>query len=585
MKIISLQYGHNASISYSENGIIKNILCEERFSRKKNHWGFPEKALDFIKKEYLSNDLKNLDKLVIIDKSGISAKVLYSYNFSPPNTIFPPPDEFNKIIGKRQKYYKIFPFFFKLIKKILFKFREKKNHVNFKLKLQKKYQLPLDKISEYDHHLSHAASFCYFEDYDPSEKYLIFTMDGEGDYKSSTVNILEKNGFNEISKNSSDVSIGYFFSHVTYYLGLKAGEHEFKVMGMAPYANKLRSDLIKKELEKLIWLNSDGHFSSTTQSANFIYELIDIFKLKRFDEIARASQEFLEDITIKWITYWIKKTNIKKIVVGGGVFMNVKLNKIIHEMSLVDFLFPIPSCTDDSLPIGGIFLENIKQNIEISKINNLYYGRSFDLELIKNFISDKKLEEDFVIKSFNSYEETNEFVSRLLADNNVIGRFSGQEEFGARALGNRSIICDPSKYSNLNRINKLIKKRDFWMPFTPSILEERQNDYFLNPKKVNSYYMSCTFESTQLARKELRAAVHPADFTIRPQVIKKDINFNYYNLVKKFEEKTSIGGILNTSFNLSGFPNVSTPNDAVETILHSGLNFLVLENFVLIKKN
>ena len=126
MKIISLQYGHNASISYSENGIIKNILCEERFSRKKNHWGFPEKALDFIKKEYLSNDLKNLDKLVIIDKSGISAKVLYSYNFSTPNTIFPPPDEFNKIIGKRQKYYKIFPFFFKLIKKILFKFREKK---------------------------------------------------------------------------------------------------------------------------------------------------------------------------------------------------------------------------------------------------------------------------------------------------------------------------------------------------------------------------------------------------------------------------------------------------------------------------
>ena len=583
MKIISIQYGHNASLCYSDSGKIIHILCEERFSRKKNHEGFPEKSLAFIKEKYLDDNLSNVDKIVLIDKVGNTAKDLYQNKFEPGVHFLPLPDDYKKLISSREKYYRNFKFFYKLIKKILFNFKLYKNNNKYKLILQNKYRLPVNKISEYDHHLTHAATFGYFEEYKDNQKYLVFTMDGEGDFKSSTVNTFEKNYFKEISKNSSEVSLGYFYSHVTYYLGLIAGEHEFKVMGLAPYANKARSDIIKKELAKLIWLNEEGKFCSVTQSANYIYELIDIFKLKRFDEISRASQEFLEELTSKWINFWIKKTNVTNIVVSGGVFMNVKLNKIIHEMEIVKSFFAVPSCTDDSLPIGGVFLENIKQKVNISKIDNLYYGKYFSENDLKKFIKIENLEEKFKIEFFENFEQTNIFVAKLLSENQVIGRFVGQEEFGARALGNRSIICNPSEFSNVIHINKLVKKRDFWMPFTPSILEERQSEYFINPKNVNPHFMSTTFESTDLAKKDLKAAVHPADFTIRPQVIRKKTNLEYYDLVKKFEKLTNIGAVLNTSFNLSGFPNVSTPHDAIDTVLKSGLEYLVLGNFVLKK--
>lgn len=585
MKILSIHYGHNASIAYTDNGKIINILSEERFSRIKNHWGFPENSLEFIKKNYLDNDLSNIDKIVIIDKTGDNAKDLTKSNFEPKSSVFPLPDDFRELIIPREKFYKNFNFFYKLIKRILFKIYKLNNNNKFKQLLQKKYQLPLHKIVEYDHHLSHAATFGYFKDYDQNEKYLVFTMDGEGDYKSSTVNILEKDSFKVISENDREVSLGYFYAHLTYYLGLKAGEHEFKVMGLAPYAKKSKSEVIKKDLKKLIWLDEEGKFSSSTQSGNFIYEFIDIFKLKRFDDIARASQEFLEDLVKEWINFWIKKTSINKIVVGGGVFMNVKLNKIIHEMNNVDFFFPIPSCTDDSLPIGGAFLENIKNNIEINKIDNLYFGRKFITSNFKDLIKTDYIQKNFIINFFDNSEKLNIYAANLLNKNKVLGRFSGQEEFGARALGNRSIICNPSESSNVTYINQLVKKRDFWMPFTPSVLEEWQNEYFINPKNVNSNFMSSTFESTDLAKEHLKAALHPADATIRPQVVKKNINPEYYDLISKFKNLSGIGAILNTSFNLSGFPNVSDPKDAIYTILNSGLEYLVFENYVLVKKN
>ena len=445
------------------------------------------------------------------------------------------------------------------------------------------FNLPLEKIIEFDHHLSHAATFCYFDKYNYDKKYLIFTLDGEGDYKSSTVNVLFKNQIEIKSSISSEISLGYFYLYVTAYLGLKPGEHEYKVMGLAPYANKKRSDKLKEKLKNLFWLSDDGEIRSKSQSGNLIFELSEIFKFCRFDEIARASQEFLEELVIQWIKFWIRDTSIKNIAVSGGVFMNVKLNKLIHELHEVETFFPVPSCTDDSLPIGGLFLTNVDHNINIKKINNLYFGRSFSEKYINDYIENEKLENLFEIIRFKNYNDTNDHISKLLFENEVIGRFYGLEEFGARALGNRSILCNPREISNLSRINNFIKKRDFWMPFTPSIIEEEQKKYFHNPKKVDCSYMSCTFESTKLAKDHLKAAIHPIDSTIRPQVVKKNVNLEYHDLIKKFQSFSDVGALLNTSFNLSGYPNVSSPKNAIDTIVNSGLKYLVLGNNLLKK--
>ena len=156
-------------------------------------------------------------------------------------------------------------------------------------------------------------------------------------------------------------------------------------------------------------------------------------------------------------------------------------------------------------------------------------------------------------------------------------------EWGPRALGNRSILCNPSNIHNINVINSAVKQRDYWMPFSPSILSEDVDQYFYNPKKIDTKFMNCLFDSTELAQKHLIAAIHPIDNTIRPQVVDQESNEEYYDLIKQFKNLTGIGGLLNTSFNLHGEPNVSSYDDAIYTLKESKLNYLVVENH-LIKK-
>jgi carbamoyltransferase len=156
-------------------------------------------------------------------------------------------------------------------------------------------------------------------------------------------------------------------------------------------------------------------------------------------------------------------------------------------------------------------------------------------------------------------------------------------EFGARSLGNRAILCDPSKPENLRNINEKIKFRDFWMPFTPSILEERGHDYLNNPKNIPAYFMTIGFDSTDLGKKHLTSAIHPYDFTVRPQLVNSEKNPKYYSLIKAFEKITGIGAVLNTSLNLHGSPIVRTADEAIQTLVESGLDGMIFEDILLLK--
>ena len=157
-------------------------------------------------------------------------------------------------------------------------------------------------------------------------------------------------------------------------------------------------------------------------------------------------------------------------------------------------------------------------------------------------------------------------------------------EWGARALGNRSILAHPSDVKIVRVINDQIKGRDFWMPFAPTILKERMSNYCLNKKNIQAPYMIVSFNSTKLAQYELEAAIHQSDFTLRPQVLQKDWNPKYYKLIKEFEQRTGIGAVLNTSFNLHGYPIVLGPKEAMWVFQRSKLEYLALENFLISRK-
>ena len=157
-------------------------------------------------------------------------------------------------------------------------------------------------------------------------------------------------------------------------------------------------------------------------------------------------------------------------------------------------------------------------------------------------------------------------------------------EWGARSLGNRSILADPSSFEKVREINLAIKQRDFWMPFAPSIISEKQEEYIENPKKIKAPYMVMGFHTKERAHKELTSAIHSYDFTARPQLLEEKFNSSYYNLIRNFEKHTGIPALLNTSFNLHGYPIVCAPIDAITTLTKSGLKHLAIGNYLISKK-
>ena len=594
MIYIAIHCGHNATAGLSINGEIIALISEERITRIKNYVGFPVESIRFIKEKYLSNDFSSVSKFIFIDETGQTLDYIRKKKFkqndkhsSQGNS----PDhnkKFRNII-----LYNLIPNFLtnsiiklkrKIKNKILNIKIDKKKIIIKIFKLYPDIKFDLDKIIFFNHHEMHALSFnFYFNEY--LENHLIFTMDGEGDSLSSAVfTIDDKKNFIKISENSNDCSIGYFYSQATEYLGLKAFEHEFKVMGMSPYGKREDVDRIYLKIKHLLRLNNKGNFKSHVVSSLYKYEFSKLFLNEKFQNICGAVQKMTEQLILEWISFWIKKKSIKNIIVSGGVFMNIKACKEVVDLDAVNSLFVVPSSTDESLVFGALWKINNKENIITKKIKNLYYGRNFENNAEK-FIEDNDIIKSYDVIKFDNYKELNTHVSQLLCDNEIIGRCSGREEWGARALGNRSIICNPSKLENIRLINSTIKERDYWMPFSPTILDTEEQKYLYNNKNFQSDYMTCLFDSTEIAKKDLICAIHPVDFTLRPQILREKQNPNYYNLISQFKERTGIGAVLNTSFNIHGFPNVSSHKDAFATFKNSNLKYLIIENYLIKKIN
>ncbi|MBA7544223.1 hypothetical protein ES705_36575 [subsurface metagenome] len=236
---------------------------------------------------------------------------------------------------------------------------------------------------------------------------------------------------------------------------------------------------------------------------------------------------------------------------------------------------------DESNAIGvdcQVYAEEMSkqfQEISISPLCDLYLGLEFKNDEVEDILKRKHL-------PYGRKNDIEKEIALHISQGEIVARFKGIMEFGARALGNRSILADPSNTSVIQIINEMIKNRDFWMPFAPSVLKERENDYVMNTKEINAPYMIICFDSTDKVD-HLKLACHPYDNTVCPQIVEKDWSPDYYRLIKEFEKLTGIGAILNTSFNLHGYPIVCSPEDAIGVFLKSGLKYLALENFLVRK--
>lgn len=571
--ILSIQDGHNASIATYVDGVINFSLSEERPTRVKNYYGFPWVSIDNSLKANQLSSVNDYDHIVFYRNSVID---LFLFRLSELRTD-------NLYTKMSLSVLHLFASNLPDIAAIIDKFLPKSLIKNY---YAKKLCVDASKIILYDHHLCHAyASLCFHQ---LPDKELVFTLDAEGDLTAGSVCI--KNSLSSLAKVQTikkRSSIGHMYLKTTRFLGMKPNQHEFKVMGLAPYAKDNNPQFVQLS-KKLLGLFStpsfDKGFTSRINMSGFQFErwMSKNFKYMRFDNISAALQYSVENLILTWISSWIEKTGITKVRLSGGVFMNVKLNQKVHELKDIQQVVVCPSSGDETTVLGAIYATCLHNSYPVPLVNDLYLGNSF---------SDNEIEKSLVVSQYSSpisykyHHNIQDVISTLLIEKKIIARFSGREEFGARALGNRSILCHPSDPSIINVINEMIKDRDFWMPFTPSILEEYVNDYIINPLSSYSPYMSSTFMTRDLATHHFAAAIHPADKTMRCQMVRESWNPDYHLIISNFYNSTGIPGLLNTSFNLHGEPNVHYPIDALKTLCLSKLDFLAIGNFLVWRKS
>ena len=503
-----------------------------------------------------------------------------------------------------------------LLKKSLFFFR---NYIRGKKKyeilarLKKKFDIineinksfSPDKISNkvrlryVDHHISHISSAFYPSGFD---KAIGLSIDGFGDFVSLAIAECEGSNIKIIKKKFFPDSIGVFYEAFTQLTGFENYGDEYKFMGLSSYGQPIYSDLIKKKIFKdfkKLELNLN-YFNHTNK--NYVYKfngkpnqdvifnknVLEIFQINSYDEIknndklkkdiASSVQKVFEDKLIELCTE-IKNLNFSSnLVYAGGCALNSLANKKIIESKIFDNVFIPYSPGDGGGSIGSAIyvLKKNKYN-SIENLNSPYIGPSYSNDEIKNTINKNYKN---LIKKFElilDKDQLNKEIIDMITENKIIGYFNGKMEFGARALGNRSIIANPCDIKIKEVINKKIKRRENFRPFAPSILYEEKKDWFNNN---NSNPYMATVENINENKRELIPAVTHIDGTGRVQTVSKKINENFYNLIKCFFDVTKVPILLNTSFN-ENEPIVNQPSEAIDCFIRTEMDALVIENFLI----
>jgi len=578
--ILSIHDGHTATAAIIRDGETLSCISEERLNRVKEWGGVPRLAIGEVMRVagVAPTDIDN----VVVASYINPVTSMESGRRSLPRRAF---GRASRIIPR---IYLQSDRWVKHSVSMLSMFRNKEAIT----KVLKDYGIEAE-VEFCEHHTAHATTAYYpaWFRQNKKKKVLVITADGSGDAVSATINIGQGNKIERVLNISNYNSLGELYSRVTEYLGMKPLSHEYKVMGLAPYSKEEHIMKSYKEFRKFARISPKNPLMFENTSGVWKWQYLDklkkVFDGERFDNIAGGLQRFFEEIMTTWVKNIIEHYDIRDVCLAGGLFMNVKANQKILEMPSVDNFFVMPSCGDESLAIGaGLWqynrlcdMDGVKARSE--PIGPLYYGPEYDTEEVEEAIRESGLRREC---SVEQHGDIDGIVGERVARGDVIARFSGRCEWGARALGNRSILADSRNRDVIMEINEAVKNRDFWMPFAPSVMKEREADYMLNPKDYPAPYMVISLDTTDHGREALRAGLHQYDFTARPQVVEKPWNPGYHKVLSSYESETGEGGFLNTSFNLHGYPIVCSPKDAIWTLQNTGLKNLALGEFLIRKK-
>jgi carbamoyltransferase len=588
---ISAFYHDSAAALVIDGGIIA-AAQEERFTRKKHDPSYPASAIEYV----LSEAGLTLDKVghvVFYDKPFLKfERLLETYVACAPKGL--------------KQFSMAMPVW--LREKLFLKGQLTKNLK----KLDKKFDD--ERILFGEHHFSHAASAFYPS---PFEEAVVLTLDGVGEWATTTVSIGKGNKLEIVKEIHFPHSLGLLYSAFTYYTGFRVNSGEYKVMGLAPYGEPKYKDLI---LDKLIDLKEDGTFRLDQSYFNYATGLTMITKnfsdlfgepvrkpeseqLTQFHmDIAASIQAVTEEVVLKMTRSLAREYSIPNLCLAGGVSLNCVVNgKILRDKSFKE-IWVQPAAGDAGGALGAALSVWHKEMDKPRKINptdsmkGSYLGPSY---------SQQDIEKDLINcdAKFESVTEDEilEQTSQALAEGKAIGWFQGRMEFGPRALGGRSILGDPRSETMQKTLNLRIKYRESFRPFAPSVLREDVTEWFemngdspymllvdgIQHKKrrpMNSEEAKLFgIEKLNIKRSKIPAVTH-VDYSARIQTVHEETNPKYHALISRFKEKTGCGVLVNTSFNVMGEPIVCTPGDAFKCFMGTDIEMLVIGNCVLWKE-
>ena len=573
--ILGLNCNHaDSSACIIKNGELLIAIEEERINRVKHWAGLPIKSIEECLK-YTNIKIEEITDISINTNplSNIKEKLVYFLK--------------NYLLGKKK---------FEIIKRIKKKMDLKKD-INDYFKpssFNKKI-----KIHYIDHHLSHIAS-AYF----PSnfEDAVGLSIDGFGDFASVCIAKCNKDQIKIIKKYLFPHSLGVFYESFTQLLGFKNYGDEYKMMGLSSYGKPEYYDLIlnnvfkksqKIELNLKYFKHTDRNFSYNFEgrpNQNDLYDqelekLLNIKNLKTENisdihkNIAASAQKIFEK-KLSEICEEIQKMNISKnLVYAGGCALNSLANKKIYETNFFKNIFIPYSPGDGGGSIGSaLYVQNKKvKNTTFLNLKSPYLGTDYTNNEIQESISKIDSLNNFSCDFYKSKEELLLTIAKLIYENKIVGFFNGKMEFGARALGNRSILANPCNQNIKDIINKKIKRRESFRPFAPAVLEEKKKEWFNNTR--DNMYMSSVEKINEDQSKKIPGVTH-IDGTGRVQTVSKLFNEDFYKLIWNFYNLSNVPILLNTSFN-ENEPIVMSPKNAIDCFLRTDMDILVLNNYII----
>ena len=582
---------HDSAAALVVDGEIIAAAQEERFSRKKHDPGYPFNAVNYVLTEGKLK-LNEVDHIVFFEKPFLKfERLLETYMAFAPRGF--KSFSLSMPLWLREKLFQ---------KKFLFD-KLKQHDENFK---------DIKKIKFSEHHYSHAASAFYPS---PFENAVVLTLDGVGEWATTTVAIGKKNKLEMIKEIYFPHSLGLLYSAFTYYTGFKVNSGEYKVMGLAPYGKPKYKDLI---IQNLMDLKEDGSFKLNMKFFNYATGLTmtnkkfsDLFGhpvrnpkkdlLEDFHmDIAASIQSVTEEIVIRIAKNIASEYKIKNLCLAGGVALNCVANGKILRQKIFDDIWIQPAAGDAGGSLGAALaywhheLKKPRENFQ-DQMKGAYLGPKLSEKNVEDQL--KKLKARYTKKSSS---EISSIVAKELSNGKTVGWFQGRMEFGPRALGGRSILADPRSDKMQKELNLKIKFRESFRPFAPSVLREEVSNWFeldydspymllvSDVKREKQITMSekdkklFGIDKLNIKRSSIPAITH-VDYSARIQTVHKETNLKYYNLINEFKKITDCPVLVNTSFNVRGEPIVCSVEDAFNCFMGTNLDILAIENYLLIK--